>query len=195
MDYQTTGQSYRRPVVQPYFDWILFAAYLSKIWQRFLKTNVDKMYYKNFTHFLMSKYVFSRGFLFKILALCMVNIQEWFQIKSRIWWYAYIIYLVSLNFKLITKHFRICAKKFSALLKAQVVPETSFYSVLIVEIPKWSWILLQIATKINILTFDFLSLEYKLPFGCQKTLAGIFSSNLGCFNNLLRPNYSNQWPQ
>ena len=125
-------------------DWILFAAYLSKIWQRFLKTNVDKMYYKNFTHFLMSKYVFSRGFLFKILALCMVNIQEWFQIKSRIWWYAYIIYLVSLNFKLITKHFRICAKKFSALLKAQVVPETSFYSVLIVEIPKWSWILPQI---------------------------------------------------
>ena len=49
--------------------------------------------------------------------------------------------------------------------------ETSFYSVLIVRIPKWSWILPQIATKINILTFDFLSLEPKIPFGCQKTLA------------------------
>ena len=31
-----------------------------------------------FTHFLKSKNVFSRGFFLKILALCMVSIQEWF---------------------------------------------------------------------------------------------------------------------
>ena len=35
-------------------------------------------------HFLMSKNVF-----LKILALCIVNIQERFQIKNRLWWCAY----------------------------------------------------------------------------------------------------------
>ena len=93
---------------------------------------------------------------------------------------------------------RHCSDAFLTILvqtSIDIKSETSLYSVLIVEIPGWSWILPQIATKINILTFDFLSLEYKLPFGCQKTLAGIFLSNLDCFNNLLRPNYSHQWPQ
>ena len=42
-----------------------------------------------FTHFLMSKNVFSRGFFLEILALCMVSIQERFQIKSGLWWRAY----------------------------------------------------------------------------------------------------------
>ena len=73
--------------------------------------------------------------------------------------------------------------------------DTIFISVLNIKITHWSWILPQIATKINNLTFDFYYMEYKLPFDCQKTLAIIFSSNLGCFNNLLRPNYWSQWPQ
>ena len=73
--------------------------------------------------------------------------------------------------------------------------DTIFISVLNIKITHWSWISPQIATKIDNLTFDFYYMEYKLRFGCQKTLAIIFSSNLGCFNNLLRPYYWSQWPQ
>ena len=42
-----------------------------------------------FTHFLKSISFFSRSFFQKILLLCMVGIQEWFLIKSGLWWHAY----------------------------------------------------------------------------------------------------------
>ena len=38
---------------------------------------------------MKSKSVFSRGFFLKIMALCMVSIQERFLIKSGLWWRVY----------------------------------------------------------------------------------------------------------
>ena len=65
-----------------------------------------------FTQFLKSTNVFSRIFFLKILALCMVSIQERFLIK----WRAYgIIFLTSSNIKCWQKHVFACLRYFKVL--------------------------------------------------------------------------------
>ena len=60
--------------------------------------NMREKLENTFTHFLKSQKVFSRILFLKILALCMVSIQERFLIKSRLWWCAYGIRLAVLLF-------------------------------------------------------------------------------------------------
>ena len=83
-----------------------------------------------FVYFLLkSKNVFSRGFFLKILALCMVSIQEQFLIKSGLQWRSYgRLFLVNgylLHVPRLSSHQCV---KFSDSLNCKYVRFTSFHS-------------------------------------------------------------------
>ena len=151
-------------------------------WRSFIKflelTNNKPISLVWFIHFwILCESIFSlnSGFVFRLMVFwnnCEVELKFWYLSK-----YSYAFSTITVQTSIDIRF------------------DTIFISVLNIKITHWSWISPQIATKIDNLTFDFYYMEYKLRFGCQKTLAIIFSSNLGCFNNLLRPYYWSQWPQ